>query len=286
MSAMTGIGDRRTISGSAFASSSFGNGDADDLAAGGRKRGDLRRRRLDVVRLRERHRLDDDRRSAADRDAPHPDLMRAGHAVVRVPGDVARPASPDDVAHRATARRPPGRPLGRRRRPRAGDARRRVRRRPLPHAASRDARLVLTRASRRRAARALRPVALAPPCLRQVRAPRRHGLRRRRLRLRATRRAGELDRRGRHRRVRPPARVRRGALRRGLGRRGAGRRALRRRARGPVRRRVDVPPAHGCARRRRSSASSSCSAARATPTVGSWTSSGSRRTSNRWAPWK
>ena len=63
--------------------------------------------------------------------------------------------------------------------------------------------------------------------------------------LRATRRARELDRRGRHRRVRPPARARLGALGRGLGRRGAGRRALRRRARRALRRRVDVPRAHG-----------------------------------------
>ena len=69
MSAITGIGERRTILGSASASSVFGTAHAHDLAAGGRERGDLRRRRLDVVRLRQRHRLDDDGRAAADRDA-------------------------------------------------------------------------------------------------------------------------------------------------------------------------------------------------------------------------
>ena len=53
--------------------------DADDLAAGARERGDLRGRRLDVVRLRQRHRLDDDGRAAADRDAADRDLALAGH---------------------------------------------------------------------------------------------------------------------------------------------------------------------------------------------------------------
>ena len=56
------------------------DGDADDLAAGRRERGDLRRRRLDVVRLRQRHRLDDDGRAAADRDAADRDLPGAGHS--------------------------------------------------------------------------------------------------------------------------------------------------------------------------------------------------------------
>ncbi len=53
--------------------------DADDLAAGRRERRDLAGRRLDVVRLRERHRLHDDGRSAADRDAADLYLTRAGH---------------------------------------------------------------------------------------------------------------------------------------------------------------------------------------------------------------
>ena len=43
--------------------------DADDLAARARERCDLRGRRLDVVRLRRRHRLHDDGRAAADLDA-------------------------------------------------------------------------------------------------------------------------------------------------------------------------------------------------------------------------
>src|SRR6185503_10208240 len=55
------------------------DGDAHDLAAGGGERGDLRRRGLDVVGLREGHGLDDDRRAAADRDAADADLVRARH---------------------------------------------------------------------------------------------------------------------------------------------------------------------------------------------------------------
>ena len=50
------------------------DGDAHDLAACRRERGDLRRRRLDIVRLRQRHRLDDDGRAAADRHAADRDL--------------------------------------------------------------------------------------------------------------------------------------------------------------------------------------------------------------------
>ncbi len=46
---------------------------AHDLAAGARELGDLRRRRGDVVRLRQRHRLDSDRRTTADRDIAYPD---------------------------------------------------------------------------------------------------------------------------------------------------------------------------------------------------------------------
>ena len=74
MSAMTGIGEKRTICGSASASSFFGTATRDDLAAGRGERGDLRGRRLDVVRLRQRHRLDDDGRAAADPHAADGDL--------------------------------------------------------------------------------------------------------------------------------------------------------------------------------------------------------------------
>ena len=61
------------------------NGDADDLAAGARQRGDLRGRRGDVVRLRRRHRLDDRRRAAPDLDAADGYRAFAGHGF-RVPG--------------------------------------------------------------------------------------------------------------------------------------------------------------------------------------------------------
>jgi hypothetical protein len=57
----------------------LGHRDADDLAAGRCQRGDLRRGARDVVRLREGHRLDDDGRAAADRDAADPDPVRARH---------------------------------------------------------------------------------------------------------------------------------------------------------------------------------------------------------------
>jgi hypothetical protein len=56
---------------------------ADDLAAGRGERRDLRRRRLDVVRLRQRHRLHDDGRTAADRDAADLDLRLRGHRAKR-----------------------------------------------------------------------------------------------------------------------------------------------------------------------------------------------------------
>src|SRR5204863_5795088 len=55
------------------------DGAADDLAACGRERGDLRGRRLDVVRLRERHRLHDDGRAPADLDVAYVDDAFAGH---------------------------------------------------------------------------------------------------------------------------------------------------------------------------------------------------------------
>ena len=55
------------------------DGDADDLAARGRERGDLRGRRGDVVRLRQRHRLHDDGRTATDEHVTDADLDLAGH---------------------------------------------------------------------------------------------------------------------------------------------------------------------------------------------------------------
>ena len=79
MSAITGIGENRTILGSASASSIFGTAHADDLAARRGERGDLRGRRLDVVRLRQRHRLDHDGRAAADRDVANADLRETAH---------------------------------------------------------------------------------------------------------------------------------------------------------------------------------------------------------------
>ena len=55
------------------------HGDADDLAAGGGEAPDLLHRRVDVVRVRERHRLHDHRRAAAHRDAPDLDPRLAWH---------------------------------------------------------------------------------------------------------------------------------------------------------------------------------------------------------------
>ena len=52
---------------------------ADDLAAGRHEGRDLRGRRLDVVRLRQGHGLDDDGRAAADRHPADRDLSLAGH---------------------------------------------------------------------------------------------------------------------------------------------------------------------------------------------------------------
>ena len=82
---------------------------AHDLAAGRDERGDLRRRRLDVVRLRQRHRLDDDRCAATDRDVADADLRETAHprsSVETCPSSprprtwtLARP--PDDHPHDA-----------------------------------------------------------------------------------------------------------------------------------------------------------------------------------------
>ena len=86
MSAITGSGEKRTIRGSASASSSFGTATRTISQPGRRERGDLRGRRLDVVRLRERHRLDDDGRSAADRDAADRDLALRWPSAQSSPG--------------------------------------------------------------------------------------------------------------------------------------------------------------------------------------------------------
>ena len=56
------------------------HGDPDDFAARRCERGDLRRRRRHVVRLRERHRLHDDGRAAPDEDVTDADLDVARHA--------------------------------------------------------------------------------------------------------------------------------------------------------------------------------------------------------------
>ena len=64
---------------------------AHDLAAGGRERRDLRRRRLDVVRLRQRHRLHDDGRAAADLHVADPDRALARHQFPRLPMSFERP---------------------------------------------------------------------------------------------------------------------------------------------------------------------------------------------------
>ena len=103
-------------------------------------------------------------------------------------------ASADALAARAAARRPPGRPLGGRGRPRAG-------RRSSPRTGSASSRCRSARtlgwfspAERaRRAARGFSPVALAAAGRAELRDPRRHLVRRRRRRLRRpgeTRRAG------------------------------------------------------------------------------------------------
>ena len=79
MSAMTGSGESRTILLERLGVLGLRDGDADDLAAGRGQSGDLRGRSLDVVRLRQRHRLDDDGGAAADLHAANGDLALAGH---------------------------------------------------------------------------------------------------------------------------------------------------------------------------------------------------------------
>ncbi len=61
------------------------DGDPDDLAAGRGELADLRHRRVDVVRLRERHRLDGDGCTAADRHVSDANLPLAGHRSQCIP---------------------------------------------------------------------------------------------------------------------------------------------------------------------------------------------------------
>ena len=79
MSAITGIGESRTILRERVGVLDLRHRAADDLAARRREGRDLRGRRLDVVRLRQRHRLDDDGRAATDRDVADADLRETCH---------------------------------------------------------------------------------------------------------------------------------------------------------------------------------------------------------------
>ena len=81
MSAITGMGESRTIFLQRLGVLDLRHRAADDLATGRRERGDLRRRRLDVVRLRQGHRLDDDGCAAADRDSADANLRETAHRV-------------------------------------------------------------------------------------------------------------------------------------------------------------------------------------------------------------
>jgi hypothetical protein len=65
--------------------------DAHDLAAGRGEIGDLGHRRVDVVGLRQGHRLHHDRRTAPDCDAPDPNLAFARHR--RKSNGLCRPSS-------------------------------------------------------------------------------------------------------------------------------------------------------------------------------------------------
>ena len=79
MSAITGSGEKRTMREQRVRVLALRHRDAHDLAACAGERRDLRGRLLDVVRLRQRHRLDDDRSPAADRDAADRDRALACH---------------------------------------------------------------------------------------------------------------------------------------------------------------------------------------------------------------
>ena len=69
ISAMIGTGEKRISRGSASASSSFGTATRTISQPAPDERGDLRGGCGDVVRLRQRHRLDDDGGAAPDLDA-------------------------------------------------------------------------------------------------------------------------------------------------------------------------------------------------------------------------
>ena len=73
MSAITGSGESRTIFGSASASSLFGTATRTISQPAEASAAICAGRGLDVVRLRQRHRLHDDRRAAADLDAAYVD---------------------------------------------------------------------------------------------------------------------------------------------------------------------------------------------------------------------
>src|SRR5262249_4477400 len=74
---------------------------ADDLAAGRHECGDLTDRRLDIARRRQRHRLDDYGRAAADGDAADVDAQLGGHYDPSLPMSFERPMK---KSRRTTAR--------------------------------------------------------------------------------------------------------------------------------------------------------------------------------------
>ncbi len=84
MSAITGIGEKRTIAGSASASSIFGTATRAISQPALASAAICAVVAAHVVRLRQRHRLDDDRRAAADADAADADGALAGHAAIVV----------------------------------------------------------------------------------------------------------------------------------------------------------------------------------------------------------
>ena len=183
------------------------------------------------------------------------------------------------VAARGPSRRAPRRPLGGRRRPRAGNPARRVPPGAVPDAGRAAARMVLAREARRGPARAVLAVTVAPASRTEVRDPRRHRVRRRPRRLCPAGRADELDRRHGRCGVRPAPRARLGALGRGVGRARAWPAAST-----ASRSAASSPPSRCSTRarmRRRPPSSASCSdsARRATRLGACSTSSGSRPTS-------
>ena len=92
MSAMTGMRAQVDELRSASASSFFGTATRTTSQPAEASAPDLRHRRVDVVRLRERHRLHDDGRAAADRHASDPDLALARHRREQCNGRFSSPA--------------------------------------------------------------------------------------------------------------------------------------------------------------------------------------------------